>query len=74
MRSVMSPVGGLAGSNVLFSNFLDCFVHVHRLKPRDNGFLKLKVFAALFDADGKGKLSKNDLKQSVYYACLDSVL
>jgi len=73
MKSVMSPISSSLGDSVLFEHFLDSMVQVHKLKPRDNGFLKLKIFANLFDIEDKGKLSKNDLKLSIYYACLDNV-
>ena len=73
MKTVTSSMSATT-TDVLFDNFLDAFVQIHKLKPKDHGFLKFKIFAFLYDTEGRGVITKDELKQSIYHACLNAVL
>ena len=75
MEPIIKPLmKALNGSpNVAFEHMLDAFIIIHKLKPYENCYLKLKVFAYLLDYTGKGSLNKAELEKAIYYACLNDV-
>jgi len=58
------------GTQVFFENFLESFLILAKMKPKENGYLKLKFFAYLMDFKAKNSLTKKELIKSIYYACL----